>query len=60
MEHNVSFPHLRGRFVVELRTPVNPCRPLFRIGLMVDARLDLLHLKLIADVLGLHGEIRDG
>ena len=32
---------------------------LFRIGLMIEVRLDLLRLKLIADVLGLHGEIRD-
>ena len=58
-EKNFSFPHLHGRFVVELRMPAIPCPMFFRIGLVIQVRLDLLLLELLTDVLGQLDEILD-
>ena len=45
-----AFFHLHGRFDVLLRRI--PSSMLFRIGLMIQVRLDLLRLERSADILG--------
>ena len=49
LEQNVSLPHLHCQF----DEPLPPCSLLFRIGLMIHVRLDLLRLELFAVILGL-------